>query len=345
MTTQIEHTCRSDSLGVGLGMGKIGIHVLGLEALLSSKNRAEKRAISRSGGDLNVLRYRQNDHIFSQTVIRFYLAKIVCALEHLHSMGIAYRDLKPENMLIQQSGHVTLTNFDLSRSLKHLHSQRSATNTAGTSRAGSILALSLFALYFLQSISKNKKEKQHKTPKVLATKAREPSSRDGSFLSPQSLKRSQIKRKSYQNLARPIGRELARLRIKKDNWTSNPSATNLGRDDFEANSRKPSFSDNGERANSFVGTEEYVSPEVVRGEGHEFTVDWWALGILTYECLYGTTPFKGKSRKETFRNVLTKTPELEDEVVGRRVGSEYLEWNQTQKKKEKGIFLWREKKR
>lgn len=73
--------------------------------------------------------------------------------------------------------------------------------------------------------------------------------------------------------------------------------------------RKPSFS-NGERSISFVGTEEYVSPEVVRGDGHEFAVDWWALGILSYEMLYGTTPFKGTSRKETFRNVLYKEPEF-----------------------------------
>ncbi|KAJ8551291.1 hypothetical protein K7X08_000661 [Anisodus acutangulus] len=65
-----------------------------------------------------------------------------------------------------------------------------------------------------------------------------------------------------------------------------------------------------ERSNSFVGTEEYVAPEIVRGEGHEFSVDWWALGVLCYEMLYGTTPFKGKNRKETFMRILMMEPEF-----------------------------------
>ncbi|KAI3520457.1 hypothetical protein L1887_09890 [Cichorium endivia] len=69
------------------------------------------------GHDLNVLRFRQPNHVFSSSVIRFYMAEIVCALEHLHIMGIVYRDLKPENILIQESGHVTLTDFNLSRTL------------------------------------------------------------------------------------------------------------------------------------------------------------------------------------------------------------------------------------
>jgi serine/threonine protein kinase len=41
----------------------------------------------------------------------------------------------------------------------------------------------------------------------------------------------------------------------------------------------------GLRTNSFVGTEEYIAPEVIKGCGHSFTVDWWTLGILVYEML------------------------------------------------------------
>lgn len=58
------------------------------------------------------------------------------------------------------------------------------------------------------------------------------------------------------------------------------------------------------RTNSFVGTEEYIAPEVIHNNGHSTNVDWWTLGILLYEMLYGRTPFKGPDRKATFRNVL-----------------------------------------
>src|ERR1700760_4043785 len=58
------------------------------------------------------------------------------------------------------------------------------------------------------------------------------------------------------------------------------------------------------RTNSFVGTEEYIAPEVIKGCGHTSAVDWWTLCILIYEMLYGTTPFKGKNRNATFANIL-----------------------------------------
>ncbi|CAL0324036.1 unnamed protein product [Lupinus luteus] len=187
------------------------------------------------GGDLHHLRHQQTDHVFSPTVIKFYLAEILCALDHLHSMGIAYRDLKPENILINCSGHVTLTDFDLSRNLS-----------------------------------------QDTKPIVTLHN-------DDSYLKPNSPKL---------------------FRVKHSRWTQQVKEKKAKSARVNPVTRRKS----GERSNSFVGTEEYVSPEVVSGEGHEFAVDWWALGVLSYEMLYGTTPFKGKNRKETYRNVLYKEP-------------------------------------
>ncbi|KAE8730572.1 Serine/threonine-protein kinase OXI1 [Hibiscus syriacus] len=77
-------------------------------------------------------------------------------------------------------------------------------------------------------------------------------------------------------------------------------------------------SDSVEKSNSFVGTEEYVAPEIVSGKGHDFAVDWWSLGIVLHEMLYGTTPFRGLNRKETFYRILTKPPELIGEPTSLR---------------------------
>ncbi len=52
---------------------------------------------------------------FSEEKTRFYAAEIICALEHLHSIGIIYRDLKPENILLDSSGHIKITDFGLAK--------------------------------------------------------------------------------------------------------------------------------------------------------------------------------------------------------------------------------------
>lgn len=62
----------------------------------------------------------------------------------------------------------------------------------------------------------------------------------------------------------------------------------------------------GARSNSFVGTHEYLAPEIIKGEGHGSPVDWWTFGILLYELLYGRTPFKGTGDDETLANVVSQ---------------------------------------
>jgi ribosomal protein S6 kinase alpha-5 len=65
------------------------------------------------GGELFTHLFKR-EH-FQEQEVRFYTAEIVCALEHLHAIGVIYRDIKLENILLDQDGHVCLCDFGLSK--------------------------------------------------------------------------------------------------------------------------------------------------------------------------------------------------------------------------------------
>lgn len=48
----------------------------------------------------------------------FYITEIVTALEYLHSLKIAYRDLKPENLLVAADGHLRITDFGFAKQIE-----------------------------------------------------------------------------------------------------------------------------------------------------------------------------------------------------------------------------------
>ncbi len=51
----------------------------------------------------------------SESEARFYFAEILLGIEHLHSKNIVYRDIKPENILLDVDGHVRIADFGLSK--------------------------------------------------------------------------------------------------------------------------------------------------------------------------------------------------------------------------------------
>ena len=52
---------------------------------------------------------------FDEPRAKFYAAQMVLALEHMHREGVVYRDLKPENVLIDSDGYIRITDFGLSK--------------------------------------------------------------------------------------------------------------------------------------------------------------------------------------------------------------------------------------
>ncbi|KAL0343928.1 UNVERIFIED_CONTAM: Serine/threonine-protein kinase D6PKL2 [Sesamum angustifolium] len=210
-----------------------------------------------SGGDLHLLRQRQPGKHFSEQAARFYASEVLLALEYLHMMGVVYRDLKPENVLVREDGHIMLSDFDLS-----LRCYVSPTLVASSD--GPACTISSYCIQ----------------PSCIDPACKLPVCAEPSCFQPSCFK------------PRLFNPKALKVRGEKTTLASLDSLPVLVAEPTAA------------RSMSFVGTHEYLAPEIIRGDGHGSAVDWWTFGIFLYELLHGRTPFKGNGNRETLFNVV-----------------------------------------
>jgi len=140
------------------------------------------------GGEL--FHHLHNVGRLNEEQAKFYFAEVLLAIEYLHSHGIVYRDLKPENVLIDIDGHICLADFGLSK--------------------------------------------------------------EGMSLSNET--------------------------------------------------------------NSFCGSPEYMSPEMLEQKGHTLTVDYYCLGALVYEMIVGSPPHYSTNKEHMYRGILDDEVEIPDKL-------------------------------
>ncbi|CAK5082272.1 unnamed protein product [Meloidogyne enterolobii] len=58
--------------------------------------------------------------------------------------------------------------------------------------------------------------------------------------------------------------------------------------------------------NTFCGTPEYLAPEVIEKKPYDRTVDWWCLGCVLFEMLFGLPPFYSKNQQEMYQKIINQ---------------------------------------
>ncbi|EQL37494.1 AGC protein kinase, variant 2 [Blastomyces dermatitidis ATCC 26199] len=306
-----------------------------------------------------------------------YVAEVVLGIEHLHERGIVHRDLKPDNLLIDQRGHLKLTDFGLSRMglvgrqkriLKNpnesapdllktgpftratsLASSRSASfdfpPTQSPSSTPSMTPEFPMLINQPSYFSLNKEQSFNRETSRRASGYRSDSGGSDSLTgmfrgfslydggdTPYPLsfqpQPSFPPPQQQQQQGRPIeeetqseGSDSPHL-FPLQTGTSYPASSMSGQHSTPPQQSliPPAMAlfDPEDHNRCFVGTPDYLAPETINGVGQDEMSDWWSLGCILFEFLYGYPPFNASTPDEVFQNILNRRinwPEEADELV------------------------------
>lgn len=288
-----------------------------------------------------------------------YIAEVVLGVEHLHGRGIVHRDLKPDNLLIDQTGHLKLTDFGLSRMglvgrqkrlLKSLNENESTPDPLKQEplRATSMTSSRSASFDFQGGHSPGS------TPLITPNDAASSMTQPSYFsLSQGGLSRQSSRRESgYRSDS--VGSDNLHNVFRGFSLNESGDATspapfpgrfpsNLTEDDGQSEtsdspylhplqptaSNQTSFGtppqqsmmpplmalfDPEDQNRRFVGTPDYLAPETINGLGQDEISDWWSLGCIMFEFLFGYPPFNAATPDEVFDNILHRRVNWPDEL-------------------------------
>ena len=253
------------------------------------------------GGELYETLQNAPGKRFSEPTARFYAAEVLVALQYLHLMGFIYRDLKPENILLKKDGHVVVTDFDLSycaSSRAHVvmldAAGRAPTEPKERSRSGDA-----FPGAETNGASSRSDESETRKNEPPLPSSPSPLAFNGGRVSDERSGMGHVGSGSGSGsgsfCASPSGALTSSMRAmgvsSLNPYPSTRAYPRIVAEPFAF-------------TNSFVGTEEYLAPEVLNSTGHTSSIDWWEFGIFIHEMTFGSTPFRASRREQTFHNII-----------------------------------------
>ncbi|KAI1374156.1 hypothetical protein F4677DRAFT_447800 [Hypoxylon crocopeplum] len=283
--------------------------------------------------------------------VKKYLGEVILGVEHLHDRGIIHRDLKPDNLLIDQKGHLKLTDFGLSR-MGLIGRQKRALNSGTAEPTPDLLKTGPFvrsaSVASSRSTSLDFHGSQHSpatTPQITP---------DNGVGQPSYFNLSQIQQeprrisgqRSDSGGSETLTHMMANFSL-NDPQPSQPSVRSVPEDGSDgghaspdlASLQKTNSQNSGIHRNTppqssmmpppmalfdpedtnrrFVGTPDYLAPETIKGARQDETSDWWSVGCIMFEFLYGYPPFHATEADQVFENILARKimwPDEPDDV-------------------------------
>jgi len=271
-----------------------------------------------------------------------YIAEMVLCVQHLHSRQIVHRDLKPDNLLIDARGHLKLTDFGLSR-MGLIGRQKRAINAkpgdappdllkAGPFRRAPSVTSSRSTSFDFQGVNHSPGQTPALTPaysggdlanpsyfSLYRETSRDPSRRTSGHRSDSGdsdALTGAFRRFSMADGRTPIEEETASEEGAEspDPYTLQPVASNTSIPKMDTPPQTSTampppmmaLFDPEDSNRRFVGTPDYLAPETINGAGQDEMSDWWSLGCILFECLYGRPPFNADTPDEVFKNILAR---------------------------------------
>ncbi|KAL3300877.1 agc protein kinase [Colletotrichum asianum] len=284
--------------------------------------------------------------------VKKYLGEVVLGVEHLHSRGIIHRDLKPDNLLIDQKGHLKLTDFGLSR-MGLVGRQKRALDSQNGDPSPDLLKQGPFARSASLASSRSTSLDLHghaHSPSMTPQMTPDTGSSTGQpsyFALGGSEARRVSSHRSDSGGSETLTRMLNNFSLNEQDPNSQAShpqpAHDEGNDgtghpspdppqlhhgstqssvDFLGKSTPPQSSmmpppmalfDPEDTNRRFVGTPDYLAPETIKGEKQDETSDWWSVGCIMFEFLYGYPPFHADEAEQVFENILARRIQWPDE--------------------------------